>query len=233
MKNIPRIYLSQKIMTGQVIPADKDTVHYLQKVMRTDKCLVFNDGVEFNAKLAPIENNGKIMHYELCIMDSTNHLDPSNDVTFCFAPIKKTDDMLNMVTQMGVAKLQPVITERTVAHHINWKRMEKIIIEASEQSNRNSVPELMPAQKFDEFLQEAGTGSRKLYFADERTAYTNNEYRITNNDKNGITVFVGPEGGFSSAEFDALDKSGAHPMSLGKTILRAEVAAVAALAKLI
>lgn len=214
MKNIPRIFINEVLEPGKIIPVDKDTVHYLSRVMRTDNCLVFNRGIEFTATL-----NGNA----LVIGCATEHLDPSNDITFYFAPIKRCDDMLNMVAQMGVAKIQPVITDRTVAHHVNWKRIEKIITEASEQSNRNSVPELLPVIKF------ADLDKKGLVFADERAAY-GREIKYTGRaDK----IFIGPEGGFSENEFAALDAAGAVGMSLGKTILRAETAAVAALAKII
>lgn len=217
MKNIPRIFINEKIEPGKIIQIDKDTVHYLKKVMRTDNCLIFNHGLEFTAALSADSKS-------LVVGCVTEHLDPSNEITFYFAPIKKTDDMLNMVTQMGVAKLQPVITDRTVAHHVNWKRIEKIIVEASEQSNRNSVPVLLPAIKF------ADLDKKGLVFADERAAYGKGFEKMTG----PITsMLVGPEGGFSENEFDALDKAGAIGMSLGKTILRAEVAAIAALAKMI
>jgi 16S rRNA (uracil1498-N3)-methyltransferase len=217
MKNVPRILIHEPIIPGQIVLVDKDTAHYLKKVMRTDHCLVFNDGVEFTASLSPDSKS-------LVIGCETDHLDPSNDVTFYFAPIKKTDDMLNMATQLGVAKLQPVITDRTVAHHVNWKRIEKIIIEAAEQSNRNSVPSLLPPVKFTD-LDKKG-----LVFADERAAHGKEFGKTGDGIKN---VLIGPEGGFSDAEFDALDQAGAIGISLGKTILRAEVAAVAALAKIV
>ncbi len=218
MKNIPRIYIDQKLEVGKQIPLPKDVVHYLQRVMRTDTCLVFNNGSEFVANLIPDSS--------LLVANSkTEHTDPSNDITFCFAPIKKTDELLNMATQMGVAKLQPVITDRTVAHHINWDRMRKIIIEASEQSNRNSIPELLPPIKFSE-LNKTG-----LTFADERAAHGRDiPSPIAHRPS---SVFVGPEGGFSDTEFSALDSGGAIGIGLGKTILRAEVAAVALLAKII
>lgn len=218
MKNIPRIFINEKIEPGLAIAVGKEVTHYLQRVMRTNNCLVFNNGLEFNAALS---DDGK----SLVVGCVTDHLDPSNDITFCFAPIKKTDDMINMVTQMGVAKLQPVITDRTVAHHVNWKRIEKILIEASEQSNRNSVPQLLPPIKF------ADLDKNGLVFADERAAYG---YEcLTGALPDTSCVLVGPEGGFSDKEFDALDKSGAIGISLGKTILRAEVAAIAMLAKLV
>lgn len=225
MKNIPRIYLNEKIEIGKQILLSKDMLHYLTRVMRTDECLVFNDGVEFAAKLIP--------NSSFLIPDSaTGRKDPANDVTFYFAPIKKMDDMLNMVTQMGVAVLQPVITDRTIAHHVNWSRMEKIIIEASEQSNRNSVPVLLKPQKFDEFLQ--GIRNQELVFADERCAYNScHVSHVSCLTKSPSAILIGPEGGFSDSEFNALDTAGAIGMSLGKTILRAETAAVAALAQLI
>jgi 16S rRNA (uracil1498-N3)-methyltransferase len=212
MKNVPRIFLNESLQPGKIIPIEKDVQHYLKKVMRTDSCLVFNGGLEFNASL----DGGAIL-----IGCVTEHLDPSNDIIFYFAPIKKTDAMLNMVTQMGVAELRPIITDRVQAHHINWERMNKIIIEAAEQSNRNSVPKLFPPIKFTD-LNKSG-----LLFADERAAYGRETKHAA-----GKNIFIGPEGGFSDAEFAALDAAGAVGISLGRTILRAETAAVAALAKI-
>lgn len=127
--------------------------------------------------------------------------------------------MLNMVTQLGVAAFQPVITERTVAHHINWDRMHKIVVEASEQSNRNSVPLILPPVK----LSELDMGG--LVFADERAAYGRATPEIQTPPR---AILIGPEGGFSDTEFAMLDTGGARGMSLGPTILRAEVAAVVA-----
>jgi 16S rRNA (uracil1498-N3)-methyltransferase len=216
MKNVPRIFINQEITVGKIIPADKDIIHYLKNVMRTDSCLVFHDGIEFSAALSSDSKS-------LVIGNQTDHADAGNKITLCFAPIKKTDEMLNMATQMGAARFQPVITDRTVAHHINWRRIEKIIIEASEQSGRNSVPELLPAIRFAD-LDKSG-----LVFADERAAHGQDFQKLT---VPADRVLIGPEGGFSDSEFDALDKSGARGISLGKTILRAEVAAVAALAKI-
>lgn len=218
MKNIPRIFINETLEPGKIIPTDKETAHYLRRVMRRDDCLVFGNGLEFNAALSP---DGK----SLIVGCVTEHLDPSNDLTFCFAPIKKTDDLLNMVTQMGVGKIQPVITDRTVAHHINWTRIHKIMVEASEQSNRNSVPVLLDPIKFAD-LDKSG-----LVFADERAAY-GREF-VSGVSGNVRSVLIGPEGGFSDTEFDALDMSGAIGVGLGKTILRAETAAVAILAKVI
>lgn len=217
MQNKPRIFINQHIETGDNIVAEKHIIHYLTRVMRTNDCLIFNDGAEYYASLS---NDGN----HIIVGDKTNHVDPSNDLVFYFAPIKKTDEMLNMVTQMGVKVLQPVITERTVARHINWERMIKIIIEASEQSGRNSIPQLLSPILFKN-LEFNG-----LIVADERAGHGK---EIVDKIESYGKLFVGPEGGFSPQEFDAMDKAGVYGLSLGKTILRAEVAAVVAIAKVL
>ncbi len=217
MKNIPRIFIGKNIVPGAQILLERDVMHYLTRVMRTDSCLVFGDGNEYKAQLSDDKKY-------LIIGERTAHSDPSNSITLMFAPIKRTDDLLNMATQMGVACFQPVITERTNSNHINWDRMKKIVIEASEQSNRNTVPEIKNPIKFSE-LSLSG-----VVFADERAAYGR---EMNLNSGNFDSVLIGPEGGFSESEFVALDKAGAIGISLGKTILRAELAASIAVAKVL
>lgn len=210
MKNIPRIFIDEEIQIGNKITISKDVSHYLTRVMRTDNCLVFNNGDEY---VAGLTQDSKFLIPER----KTDHTDPSNNITLCFSPIKKTDELINMVTQMGVKVLQPVIMDRTVAHHINWDRMRKILIEASEQSGRNSIPELKAPIKFTDL------DKSDLIFADERMPES--VINKTHNTK----LLIGPEGGFSDSEFSELEAAGAKSLSLGKTILRAETAAVAAL----
>lgn len=217
MKNVPRIFLETDIATGAQIPVAREVSHYLTRVMRRHDCLVFGDGNEYAATLS---DDGRI----LTIGDKTSHIDPSNDITLMFAPIKRTDDLLNMATQMGVGRFLPVITDRTNANHIKWERMQKIVVEASEQSNRNSVPTILSPCRFSEL------DLSNLVFADERAAYGHATAQMPTVIK---SVLIGPEGGFSDAEFGALDSAGACGISLGKTILRAEVAAVVAIAKVI
>ena len=217
MQNIPRIFINEKLEPGKSVVIDKDVVHYLRRVMRRDDCLVFNNGDEYSAKLS-VDNNNMI------IGEKTDHIDPSNDLMLYFAPIKKTDELVNMATQMGVGTFVPVITNRTVAGHVNWDRIRKIMIEACEQSNRNSVPQLMDPVKFDD-LDLSG-----LIVADERFAHgkENTDKKIS-----GKRLLIGPEGGFSPAEFEKMDKAGVLGLSLGKTILRAETAATVAITKVL
>ena len=217
MKNIPRIFVSDSLSSGMIIPLSHETAHYLTRVMRRNDAIVFGGGHEFYAK---IDSTGK----NIIVGDDTGHTDPSNNVILYFAPIKRTDDLINMATQMGVKKIVPVITEHTVAAHINWERMKKIAIEASEQSNRNSVPEIAEPIKFSEL------DLSQIAFADERTAYNAS---IKTKAIKTNSILVGPEGGFSDSEFAALDASGAFGVSLGKTILRAELAAAIAITKVL
>ena len=217
MKNIPRVFISDDIYTGVTIPAPSDVAHYLMRVMRRYDFLAFGGGAEYNAT---ITSDGKT----IIIGDKTPHIDPSNEITLLFSPIKRIDDLLNMATQMGVAAFQPVITERTVANHVNWTRMQKIITESAEQSNRNSVPTILPVKKFSD------TDLSNIVFADERAAYGANLPITAHGAKR---VLVGPEGGFSDSEFAALDSAGAVGISLGKTILRAELAAAIVISRVL
>jgi len=195
--------------------------------MRTDRCLVFNYGKEFKAELS-------VVSCSLLVVSPTGRPDPSNNLTLAFAPVKQArmEEMLSMATQMGVKRLQPVITAFVNEHHPKWERIKKIVIEAAEQSGRNSVPELAEPQKFTEFLQ----GVKDLVFADERAASPRSfpdSGLALHAPRNDTIVLIGSEGGFSDAEFDALDKAGATGINLGPTILRAEVAAVVAIAKVV
>ena len=203
MQNIPRIYVNEILETGKSVAIDKSVAHYLRRVMRRNDCLVFNSGFEYNAVLGDDDKN-------LVIGKKTEHVDPSNNVALYFAPIKRMDDLLNMATQMGVGELHPVITQRTVANHINWERMKKIIIEACEQSGRNSVPALFPAVKFDDL------DLTDFIVADERFAHLD---KTEEKNISGYKVLVGPEGGFSEKEFEKMDNCSVKGLSLGKTIV--------------
>lgn len=215
MKNIPRIFVGDDINAEMRVPAPRDTVHYLTRVMRRRDFLAFGGGKEFSAGLSDDDRF-------FIIGQETPHADPSGNLVLMFAPIKRTTDVIDMATQMGIAAFQPVITEYTVAQHINWDRMQKIAIEASEQSNRNTVPKILPPVPF------RNLDLSNIAFADERAAY--GAVRNTN-AHNVRAVLIGPEGGFSPSEFTALDAAGAQPIGLGATILRAEVAAIVAISR--
>ena len=95
MKNIPRIFVGNDAQSGMIIPLLRETAHYLTHVMRTKSAIVFGGGNEFDATL---DDTGK----NIIVGNNTGHTDPSADITLYFAPIKRTDDLINMATQMGV-----------------------------------------------------------------------------------------------------------------------------------
>lgn len=219
MKKLPRLYLPFEIEEGNLFPASLDNVHYLSDVMRSNSCLVFNNGYEFKASL--IEKNKK---YYFSVLEKTLHEDPSNEINLYFAPVKRIDELVNIATQLGVNKICPVITDRTVIKNINLDRLKKISIEASEQSGRNKIPLILEKISFKDL------NKSDLLYADERTVLLTQkkDIKITSNN-----LLIGPEGGFSEKEFLVLDNSGAIGFSLGKTILRAEVATAVAISKLL
>ena len=218
MANIPRLYIDFPLSTGQGGKLTRDQSHYLTRVMRREIFLGFHNGAEFECRLLDANT--------FMVGANTGRADPSENFTFYFAPIKKIEELIGNIVQMGAAVLQPVITERTQAGRIKWDRMRKIIIEAAEQSGRNSVPELCEPVKF------ADVNWNGVVFGDERKAMLNAECLMLNENNSALSIenlalLIGPEGGFSVAEFAALDRAGAVGVGLGPRILRAETAAVA------
>jgi len=224
MKSVPRVFVDMPLKAGANLPLMPDQAHYLTRVMRADKFLAFNDGAEFECRAG---------RDRFKVVKATGRADPSGEWTMYFAPIKKTEDLVSAVVQLGAGRLVPIITERTVARNVNWGRVRRVIIEATEQSGRNSLPELAPPVKFDE------VDWKGVVFGDERQTKVESgvlRVELKQAGKSQLStlntpLLVGPEGGFSEGEFKALDMAGAVGVSLGATILRAEVAAVALAAK--
>jgi 16S rRNA (uracil1498-N3)-methyltransferase len=230
MQNVPRIYLDANLAPGAELPLAPDVAHYLGRVMRAENFVVFNAGREFVAEAVAIpDKKGGRVFAKCRILRDTGRPDPSNELTLAFAPIRqpRLEEMAAMAAQLGVARLLPVLSDRTVARHANWVRVGKIVIEASEQSGRNSIPEIAPPVEFSDFIAR----HRNVVFGDERTA--KDGIRAPANPPRAAVVLIGPEGGFSEREFAALDAAGAVGLNLGRTVLRAETAAVAAIARVL
>ena len=221
------------LRAGMDLPLSPDQAHYLTRVMRADEFLAFHCGAEFLCSI--IAKNVRTGKLKAKVISKTKHLDPSGTWTMYFAPIKRIDDLVSAIVQMGAGRLAPVITERTVVRNVNWERVKRVIIEAAEQSGRNSLPELAPPVQFGD------VDWNGVVFGDERVVQAGTEFsralrghydpvgpRLRGDD---ISLMVGPEGGFSDAEFMALDTADAIGIGLGPTILRAEVAAVALIAR--
>jgi 16S rRNA (uracil1498-N3)-methyltransferase len=234
---IPRLYVEQPLAAGAMVAADERVLHYLRNVMRRtagDALVLFNghDG-EFEAEIASL---GK-RKAALKVTKLRRPQDKVPDMVLCFAPLKKDaiDFLVEKATELGVAAFQPVITRRTVASRLNLERLRANAIEAAEQSERLTVPEVRAPISFDTLVSSweptrhiilcAEAGST-LPMADALKALTQHVSR-----PNAWAIFCGPEGGFHVSELDRLRAlSFVTPVGLGPRILRADTAALTALA---
>jgi 16S rRNA (uracil1498-N3)-methyltransferase len=225
-----RLFVEAPLAAGTPLPAGDAAAHYLANVMRVlpgDTIRVFNgrDG-EWRARVAAITRKAATLVPETL----TRPQEPEPDCWLCFALLKrqKTDLVVEKATELGVSVIQPVITARTQADHVNLDRLRAIAAEAAEQCERLAVPDVREPIKFSALLAGWPAG-RQLYLADERRTA-----KLLRPTAAPAALMVGPEGGFTEMEIDAI---AAHPpvirVSLGHRILRAETAAIAGLALLL
>lgn len=222
----PRLFVDQPLGPDAAASVDGPAAHYLLHVMRLkagDPVLLF-DG-RSGEWLARIENPGK-RAATLRIERQTRALESVPDLWLCFAPVKKArlDWIIEKATELGVARLQPVITERTIVERVKRERIEAQIVEACEQCGRTALPELGDAVKLPELLRK-WPADRALLFADE----TGGMPLAETSAPAPAAILTGPEGGFTARERDLLLAMPAvRRVTLGPRILRAETAAIAA-----
>ena len=227
-KSLPRLFVRSALAEGASVAMDQGQANYLGNVMRLGEgaeLLVF-DG-ESGEWLARIAEAGK-KRMTLSVERQTREPEIIPDVWLAFAPVKRaqTDWLVEKATELGVAKLLPVMTRRTIAERVKLERLETISIEAAEQCGRTRLPEIGEPQPLHRFLEQRDTG-RALYFADEGGGDA-----AASAFKSGPAIILtGPEGGFTDEERASLRAApNTLPVSLGPRILRAETAALAALA---
>jgi 16S rRNA (uracil1498-N3)-methyltransferase len=224
-----RLFVDKPLAAGATIEATSAQAHYLGTVMRRgngDVVRLFNgrDG-EFGARIEAIRRDKATFLVE----DSLRPQRPEPDLWLVFALLKRdaTDLVVQKATELGVAALLPVITERTNAHRVNEARLGAIAFEASEQCERLTVPRLHTPRPLTKLLGDWEPG-RQLFVAAERSVAP-----ALVPAHGPAALLVGPEGGFTPAELEAMR---IHPfvtvVSLGPRILRAETACIAGLALL-
>ncbi len=220
-----RLFVDAPLAAGATIPGSAGQAHYLGSVMRRgvgDLVLLFNEGAgEWAARIALLRRD----QARFIVLHRTREPVPEPGPCLLFALLKRdaTDLLVRQATEMGAASLRPVITARTNAARVNTVRLATIAVEASEQSERLSVPILHPPMPLDRALAD-WPAARTLAVAAERRAGA---------AARADALLVGPEGGFAPAELDALlARPFVVPISLGPRILRAETAAIAGLALL-
>ena len=229
---LQRILVPDDLSTGSVIAASAAQGHYLTTVLRMAQgaeLLVFNgrDG-EFLARLEPASK--KIVRLQ--ISEQTRLQPPTPDLLYCFAPLKvgRLDYLVQKAVEMGAGALQPVITQHTQVAKAGTQRLEANVVEAAEQCGVLAVPAVLEPVKLERLLSGWDKG-RRLIFCDEDAATNNPLAALRAIEERSLGLLIGPEGGFSEAErkmLRALPFVTAIP--LGPRILRADTAAVAALA---
>lgn len=227
-KSLPRLFVRTPLSEGAHVELDAAQANYLGNVMRLGEGaeLLTFDG-RSGEWLARIVEAGK-KRMTLVAEQRTREPETVPDVWLAFAPVKRTqtDWLVEKATELGVAKLLPVMTRRTIAERVKLERLEAIAMEAAEQCGRTGLPELVEPQPLARFLDRRDTG-RTLYFADEGGG----EPAAAAFKAGSATILTGPEGGFTDEERAAIRAvPNAVPVSLGPRILRAETAALAALA---
>ena len=198
MSNI-RLFYSKSLSLNLTDKLDKSQSHYVSKVMRLKEKEVFslfNSSGEWEAKIANI--NKSIVEFN--VTKQLRQKENTIDLWLAFSPIKSNyfNFMIQKATELGVTKFLPIIFERTIVRKINKERLEKVIIEAAEQSNRITVPSIEEPQKLKSFL----NNDMDLIFTDLNT--TNTKIDIKKLTTKPTCVIIGPEGDFSEEERDCL-----------------------------
>jgi 16S rRNA (uracil1498-N3)-methyltransferase len=229
----PRLFVDAPLTAGAAIALDRDQGNYLGNVLRLapgDTILVFNgrDG-EWRAHLS-----GRKRLDGLTVDSATRPQDHLPDLTYAFAPLKhaRLDYMVQKAVEMGAASLQPVITRFTQVARVNGERMRANVIEAAEQCGILSLAAVHDPVPLEHFL-EARASDRLLVFCDEAAEVADPVQALAGarNDSRGIDLLIGPEGGFAEEERAVLLRQPRITrLALGPRILRADTAAVAALA---
>ena len=221
MSNI-RLFFEKSLSLNLNTTLDKSQSHYLSKVMRINvgkSFSLFNKSGEWEAKVENI-NKGIV---EFLVTKKLRSANSEKEIWLAFAPIKLNylKLMIQKATEIGVTRFIPILTERTVVRKLNDKRLNKIIIEASEQSNRLNVPSLDKLTKLDAFLKS--NQNTNIIFGDLNT----DNKKIDIKSKNPLCVLIGPEGDFSLKERENILKlKNIIPLKINDNILRSETAAI-------
>ena len=225
-----RLYFPTKIQSDLSSHLTTEQTHYVKDVMRLkigNKLSIFNIQGEWETILESYETSGA----KIKVIGKVRDKIKEKNIWLAFSPIKQNP--LNFViqkgTELGVQKFIPILSERTVVRKINIERIKKIIVEASEQSNRISIPEINKPELIKNFLSKFPKNGF-LIFCNINSDQNNLKKILAENIDGPICILVGPEGDFSEIERKIiLDLKQTYSISLAKNILKAETAALSAI----
>ena len=224
MSNI-RLFFSESLSINLTAKLDKLQSHYLNKVMRVkvnEVFSLFNSGGEWEAKILDISKN--IVKFN--ITKQLRQRENNKELWLAFSPIKSNyfNFMIQKATELGVTKFLPIIFDRTIVRKINKDRLEKVIIEAAEQSNRINVPSIQEPQNLRSFL----NNNMDLIFTDLNSK--NKKLDLKKLTDNPTCIIIGPEGDFSEGEREQIISfKGVQPIKINENILRSETAVISAI----
>ena len=227
MNNL-RLFYQKKLSDNLIGNLDKKQSHYVSKVMRlreNDEFNVFNESGEWIAQIKKINKTG----IEFQIVKQLRSKESRVDIWLAFSPIKSNyfNFMIQKSTELGVTKFIPVIFERSIVRKINNDRLKKIIIEATEQSNRIYTPKIENPINLQNFL-STYEDKIKLIFTDLNS--NKKKISLIKSEKKPLCILIGPEGDFSESErLKIINFKDVETIKLNDNILRSETAAISAL----
>jgi len=227
MSNI-RLFFPENLSLNLTTKLDKSQSHYISKVMRVkvdETFSLFNSSGEWETKINEI-SKGIV---EFTVIKPLRPKENQKEVWLAFSPIKSNyfNFMIQKSTELGITKFLPVIFDRTIVRKINKQRLEKVIIEAAEQSNRINVPKIEKPQNLKSFLSK-NKSKMNLIFTDLNSE--NKKLDLNKLINKPICIIIGPEGDFSENEREEiLFYEGVNSIKINENILRSETAAISAI----
>ena len=225
MNNI-RLFHPENIIENTTDLLSKEHTHYVVNVMRLKRgsnLNFFNKDGEWLSEIIFLDRDRVEVKFLNKIKKSINSF--NIELAICLVKKSPMETILQKATELGVNKIIPIVSERTEVKEINFERANKIVIEATEQSNRINVPIIEESQSLDSFLKNNKTD---LIFTDLNT--TNKKIDLNQLTSNPTCVIIGPEGDFSEEEREQiLNYKGVQPIKINENILRSETAVISAL----
>ena len=227
MSNI-RLYFPDNIVENSTSLLSKEHTHYVINVMRMKRgsyINFFNKEGEWLSEIIFLDRD----RVEVKFLNKMKESSKQSNIELAICLVKKNpmETILQKATELGVSRIIPIISERTEVKELNYERAQKIVIEATEQSNQLNPPEVSKVIKLKDFLEKLDSGS-KFLFAD-----VNSQNNLKKKDVEGDflkTILIGPEGDFSPSERKSiLAKANTTSFSISKNILRSDTAVISAI----